>query len=72
MKRVEFTVMGESGESLRESGSIEDSSDLPVLIMRAVEDFLEAHGGQLVLPLTIHVQPSSGGLPRRTKWGVIP
>jgi len=66
MKRVEFTVMGEGGASLREPGFIENCSDLPVLVMRAVEDFLEAHGGQLDLPITIHVRPSPGASARQT------
>ena len=59
MKRVEFTIAGDDGESLREPGFVEDCSELPVAIMRAVEDYLEAHDGNLHLPLTIRVQPSS-------------
>jgi len=57
MRRVEFTITGGGGKSLREPGFIEDCSDLPVHIMRAVEDFLEAHGGQIHLPITIYVRP---------------
>ena len=58
MKRVEFTITGESGESLAEPAFIEECSELPIAVMRAVEDYLEAHGGELDLPLTIRVQPS--------------
>jgi hypothetical protein len=71
MKWVEFTVTGEGGRSLREPGFIEDCSDLPVLVMRAVEDFLEAYGGQLVLPITINARPSPDASTHRTKEGVI-
>jgi hypothetical protein len=60
MRRVEFMVTGEGGKSLREPGFIEDCSDLPVLIMRAVEDFLEAYGGRSDLPITIYVRPAVG------------
>ncbi len=58
MKRVEFMVTGEDGESLREPGFVEDCSELPMAIMRAVEDFMEAHGGELHLPMSIHVRSS--------------
>ena len=58
MKRIEFTIVGEGGASLREPGFVETCSELPLAIMRAVEDFLEAHDGELHLPITIHVQPS--------------
>ena len=59
MKRIEFTITGEGGESLREPGFVESCADLPLAVMRAVEDFLEAHDGELHLPLTIQVRPSS-------------
>ncbi len=59
MKRIEFTIAGEGGESLREPGFVETCSELPLAIMRAVEDFLEANGGELHLPMTILVRPSS-------------
>ena len=59
MKRIEFTITGEGGESLQEPGFVETCSELPLAIMRAVEDFLEAHDGELHLPLTIQVRPSS-------------
>jgi hypothetical protein len=64
MERVEFTITGEGGKSLRVPGSIENFSDLPVLAMRAVENFLETHEGQLRLPITIFVRPASDGLTR--------
>jgi hypothetical protein len=65
MRRVEFMVTGEGGKSLREPGFIEDCSDLPVLIMRAVEDFLEACDGKFDLPITIYVRPAAGTPARR-------
>jgi hypothetical protein len=61
MKRIEFTITGEGGESLREPGFVENCSELPLAIMRAVEDFLEAHNGELHLPLIIQVRPSTPG-----------
>lgn len=59
MKRIEFTITDEGGESLQEPGFVEACSELPLAIMRAVEDFLEAHDGELHLPMTIQVRPSS-------------
>ena len=59
MKRIEFTILGEDGMSLREPGFVETCADLPMAIMRAVEDFLDAHDGQLHLPMTIVVRPST-------------
>jgi len=58
MKRIDFTIVGEGGESLREPGFVENCSELPLAIMRAVEDFIEANGGDLHLPMTILVRPS--------------
>jgi hypothetical protein len=58
MKRVEFTISSEGDESLTGPAFVEDCSELPLAIMKAVEDFLEAHEGQLVLPMTIQVRPS--------------
>jgi hypothetical protein len=58
MKRVEFTISTEGEESLAAPAFVEDCSELPLAIMRAVEDFLEAHEGQLTLPITIQVRPS--------------
>jgi hypothetical protein len=58
MKRVEFTIMAEGEESLTGPAFVEDCSELPLAIMRAVEDFLEAHEGHLALPIVIQVRPS--------------
>jgi hypothetical protein len=60
MKRIEFTIAGEGGESLSEPGFVESCSELPLAIMRVVEDFLEANDGELHLPITIQVKPSPG------------
>ena len=60
-KRIEFTITSDSGPSLHEPGFVEDCSELPIAIMRAVEDFLEVHDGHASLPLTIRVQPSHSG-----------
>lgn len=62
MKRIEFSIIGEGGESLHEPGFVEDCSEVPLAIMRAMEDYLEAHDGELNLPLTIHVRPSEASL----------
>ena len=62
MKRIEFTITGEDGKSLHEPGFVEDCSELPIAVMRAMEDFLEAHGGDPHLPITIRVQRSIGTL----------
>ena len=59
MKRIEFTIRSEGGEALSEPGFVEACSDLPLAIMGAVEDFLEANNGELHLPMTILVRPSS-------------
>ena len=58
MKRVEFTILSQSGESLREPGFVESCSELPVALMRAMEDYLETQGGELHLPLVIRVEAS--------------
>lgn len=58
MKRIEFTLVAENGQSLQEPGFVENCSDLPHAIMQAMEDFLEANDGDFHLPLTIQVQPS--------------
>jgi hypothetical protein len=56
MKRIEFTITDEGGQSLREPSFVENCSELPLAVMRAVEDFVEAHEGEVELPITIHVQ----------------
>jgi hypothetical protein len=62
MKRVEFEITGEGGQSLREPGFVDHCSDLPLAIMRAVEDYLDAHEGKLDLPITIKVRPTPSSL----------
>jgi hypothetical protein len=57
MKRVEFLITDEPGNILREPGFLEDCSELPITVMRAVEDFLEAHDGELHLPIIIRIRP---------------
>ncbi len=59
MKRIEFALTSDDGSSLQEPMMVEDCTQLPYAIMHAVEDFLEAHDGQLHLPITIRVQPST-------------
>jgi len=58
MKRVDFTITAADGTSLHEPVFVESCSELPVAIMQAVEDFLDAHDGTLNLPIIIRVQPS--------------
>ncbi len=58
LKRLEFTLRTEGDVILREPQFVEDCSELPLAVMRAVEDFLEAHDQEILLPLTIHVKPS--------------
>ena len=59
MKRVEFTITGDDGRALHEPGFVENCADLPLTIMRAVEDFIEVQNGELHLPITIRVQPNT-------------
>lgn len=59
MKRVEFTIRNDTGDLLREPGFVEDCSELPMAIMRAVEDFLEVNHQKLHLPVIIHVKAIS-------------
>lgn len=59
MKRVEFSIRGESGETFFEPQFVEDCSELPLAVMRAMEDFLEARGGKLDLPILVWVNPSA-------------
>ena len=58
MKRIDFSIVGDDGHVLHEPGFVEDCSELPLAIMRSVEDFMEAHDGKLSLPITIRVQPT--------------
>ncbi len=58
MKRIEFTLVADGGQSLQEPVFVENCSEVPPAIIQAVEDFLDAHDGELHLPLTIRVQPS--------------
>jgi hypothetical protein len=60
MKRIEVTIHDKAGQSLAAPVFVDDCSELPLAIMRAVEDFLEAHDGKLELPVAIHVRPSAG------------
>jgi len=60
MKRIEFMLVADGGASLKEPIFVEHCRDLPLAIMHAVEDYLEANDGELHLPLTIQVQPSEG------------
>ena len=48
----------DQGESLREPGFVEECSQLPIAVMQAVEDFIEAHDGRIDLPITIKVKPA--------------
>ena len=38
MKRIDVTIIGHTGESLREESVIDDISQLPKAVMRAVEE----------------------------------
>ena len=61
MKRIEFTLVANGSKSLQEPIFVDSCSELPHAVMQAIEDFLEAHNGELHLPLIIRVQPSSAG-----------
>ena len=58
MKRVEFTITNEKGETLHEPGFVKKCSELPVAIMLAVHDFVYAHKGKFNLPIIIRVEPT--------------
>ncbi|MEI9895136.1 MAG: hypothetical protein WDN28_14915 [Chthoniobacter sp.] len=55
MKNVEFTIVDGDNHPLHEPAVIEREADLPVALMEAVNDFLEAYDGKLTLPLRIQV-----------------
>jgi hypothetical protein len=59
MKRIEIAIFAESGDALAEPQFVEDCAEPPIAIMRAVEDFLEVHDGELLLPVSIRVHPSN-------------
>jgi hypothetical protein len=59
MKRVEFAILGEDGQTFSEPQFVDHCGELPIAIMRAVEDYLEAREGKLDLPILIRVHPSS-------------
>jgi hypothetical protein len=60
MKRIEFLISNEQGDILREPALLEDCSEVPLAVMRGLEDFLEAHDGELHLPIIIRVRPAPG------------
>ncbi len=60
MKRIEFKLCGQHGQHLQEPVFVEDCSELPLAVMRALEDYLEAYEGKLELPVTIQIQSSPG------------
>jgi hypothetical protein len=60
MKRIEVTIQDEAGQWVISPVFMEDCFELPLAVMRAIEDFLEAHEGELALPVAIHVRPSEG------------
>lgn len=55
MQSVEFTIVDGNNHPLHEPAFLERESDLPVALMEAMNDFLEAYGGKLTLPLRIEV-----------------
>ncbi|MDR3401161.1 MAG: hypothetical protein P4L99_01585 [Chthoniobacter sp.] len=55
MKNVEFKIVDGNNHPLHEPATIERETDLPVALMEAVNDFLEAYHGELALPLRIEV-----------------
>ncbi len=55
IKRIEFCIKGADGSILREPGFVEHCGELPIAVMRAVEDFLELNEQEKALPLMIHV-----------------
>jgi hypothetical protein len=61
MKRVEFLIRGENGGALGEPQFVENCSELPLALMRAVDDYLEAQGGKMELPIVIRIFPSQDG-----------
>lgn len=55
MKRVEFTIIDGNNQPLREPGFMESEGDLPVAVMEAVNDFLDAYKGAIALPMRIEI-----------------
>ena len=65
MKRFDFTIIDGRGQPLHEPGFVESDTDLPVAVMEAVNDYLDAYDGHYTLPLRIEVMASTGDGPRR-------
>ena len=59
MQHLNFTLIDGNHCALHEPGLVEHGTDLPVAVMQAVNDFLEAHDGELTLRLRIEV--ANGG-----------
>lgn len=55
MKRFDFTMSDGYDRSLYKPSVVGREADLPVAVMEAVNDFLEAYGGGLKLPFSIEV-----------------
>ena len=58
MKRIEFAITSEDGQTFLEPQFLETCAELPVAVMRAIEDYLESRDGKLELPILIRIHPS--------------
>ena len=53
VERLHFTIIDGEDRPLPEPGFVEHRADLPLAVMNAVNDFLDACDGELALPLRI-------------------
>ena len=68
MKRVEFTIMDGNNQPLCEPGVIESEGGLPVAMMEADNDFLDACKGAIALPMRIEITAAVDEAAYSAKW----
>ena len=60
MKRFDFTMSDGYDRSLYKPSVVGGEADLPIALMEAMNDFLEAYGGGLKLPFRIEITATDG------------
>ena len=58
VKRIDLTLTDALEHRLEEPAFIESDADLPMALMQAIGEFLDAYNGELVLPLHINAAPA--------------
>ncbi len=57
MQKIQVEIRDGNRESFSEPVFLESLHDLPMGVKQAVEDFIEAHDGEIANPITASAQP---------------